>query len=113
MVAISVFASSYFYAIKSGTHLARVAMGTPSSYLFSIALVWLLTTAANIILAKILVFAFSKRLNNDLGYDLMFRGGSRTDEALTFCAIVAVPAIVHLLMILFGVSLRAKEVRGR
>lgn len=112
MAAISVFACSYFFATKLGTHLARVRLGQRSSFLGSAFFIWLLTALANISIGKAIVFGFSKNFNRELGGELLFRGRSYADEGFLFAALIAIPITFHFLTILFSVNTQTKAVQN-
>lgn len=103
MVAATLFISAGFYAVKFGQHQARVLLGTASNFLFACLPIWIVTVLSNIILGKLIVFGFSKKLNRDLGGDVFYDlGRSFLDESLLFAAIIAIPITLHLLMILMS-----------
>lgn len=108
MVAISVFASGYFYATKMGGHLAKVRLAQPSSYFGSAFTVWFLTAVANICLGKAIIFGFAKSLNRNFGGDLLFRGRYYADEGFLFAALIVIPVTFHFATILYSVNAQSK-----
>jgi hypothetical protein len=97
-----------------GQHLARVTLGQASSFLGMTLLIWLVTAAINVVLGKLLVFGFAKRLNIELGNAVFYKFGRyNNDETLTFIGIVVVPMTLHYLTVLFGANMQAKAARQR
>jgi len=114
MTGVTVFMGSAFYATKMGQHLARVMTGQTSSFLGMTLLIWLGITAVNIVLGKLLVFGFAKRLNRDLGNDVFYDFGRyNQDDSLTFMALVAAPVLLHYITVIIGVNGQAKAATER
>ena len=112
MVAVSVFASSYYFATKLGTHLARVRLGQRSNFSGSALFTWLLTALANIGIGKAIVFGFSKNFNRELGGELFFKGRSYAEEGFLFAALIVIPITFHFLTILFSANAQTKMVQN-
>lgn len=110
MVAISVFASGYFYATKMGVHLAKIRLGRPSSFFGSAFSVWLVTALLNVGVGKAIVFGFSKKFNREFGGDLLFQGSYNTDEGILFSMLIIIPVTLHFISVLFGVSAQTRAV---
>ena len=114
MTGISVYVGSAFYATKMGEHLARVKLGQTSSFLGMTLWIWLGITAVNIILGKLLVFGFAKKLNRDLGNHVFYDFGTyNLDDSLIFMTIVSAPVLLHYIMVMIGVNTQAKFVTER
>jgi hypothetical protein len=71
-------------------------------------------TAVNIILGKLLVFGFAKKLNRDLGNHVFYDFGRyNLDDSLIFMTIVSAPVLLHYIMVMIGVNTQAKFVTER
>lgn len=110
MVTTSAHVSAWFYAIPFDRHRARVILGTPSNFLVACLPIWVLTALSNIVLGKLIVFGFSKRLNTELGRDVFYDlGRSSIDESFLFAAIIGIPITVHLITILLSARRPVRE----
>ncbi|MDA0787680.1 MAG: hypothetical protein O3B37_15475 [Proteobacteria bacterium] len=111
LVAASVFVTSFYYAARLGRHLALVRMGQPTSLFFPMLATWGIAVAANIVVGKAIIFGFSKRLNRELGGDLLFDFGYRFDEGIIFAILVIIPITVHFLISLLDANRQTKLVK--
>jgi hypothetical protein len=108
MTTTTVYASSSFYATQSGAYLARKRLGEGSGFFGPAFSIWVVTALVDVVLAKLLVFGFSKRLNANLGGSLFF-SVSRIEETLLFSAIVATPLVLHLVMVIYATNTHARN----
>lgn len=100
MTAVSVLISARFYAAKLGRHQFRKLYGDPPNFLLACFPVWAIATFSNIVLGKLIVFGFSKKLNGNLGGSVLLDYGrfSHFDDRLLFAIVIAIPITVHLVM---------------
>lgn len=104
IVGCTIFQGMRFYAFAAGKHFARIKFGQRSSYFLSVFKVWLIIAISNILLAKMIVFGFSKELNSVLGRDLLFDFSDYyLQENLIFSAVIIFPVTLHFLAILHSV----------
>ncbi len=103
LTAVTVYFSGFFYATKLGKHIARVRLGKASGFFGRALSVWVLGAVASSLMAKLLIFGFSKRLNRELGNDVLY-DSYRVEEGLLFTALILVPLVLQLFLVVFSAN---------
>jgi len=103
LTAVTVYFSGFFYATKLGKHIARVRLGKASGFFGPALSVWVLGAVASSLMAKLLIFGFSKRLNRELGNDVLY-DSYRVEEGLLFTALILVPLVLQLFLVVFSAN---------
>ena len=109
LTAVTIYFNGFFYATKLGQHLARVRLGKASGFFGPALSVWAVSAVANSLMAKLLIFGFSKRLNRELGNDILF-DSYRAEEGILFLALVLVPLVLQLFLVVISANTQAAAI---
>lgn len=108
----SVFFGSGFYAARLGIYLARIRLGETPNLFGLMAPVFGVLALLNIVVGKIVVFGFSKEMNDyELGGDVFFEFTDSVGEALVFSFIILIPLTANFASIIYGCRMQERLFR--